>query len=157
MTEVGSEKTLLTVVSEDDSQFYCRASNRYGAQNSSVAQIDVICKSSKKKTKKKPDIHGQSHQHLWFLLSSSSKGNYGCCQQRRRRGGGRRRGSALPKPSQPACEQLHLVQGRARGRGGGAISAPRQRGAEPGRPLPLQRCQPAGRDCFTPDPAGRSV
>ncbi|XP_075899351.1 myelin-associated glycoprotein-like [Nelusetta ayraudi] len=42
VTEVGSEKTLSAVVSEDDSQFYCRASNRYGAQNSSVAQIDVL-------------------------------------------------------------------------------------------------------------------
>lgn len=52
VTEVGSEKTLSAVVSEDDSQFYCRARNRYGAQNSSVAQIDVLCESSnKKKTK----------------------------------------------------------------------------------------------------------
>lgn len=49
VTEVGSEKTLSAVVSEDDSQFYCRASNRYGAQNSSVAQIDVLCESSNKK------------------------------------------------------------------------------------------------------------
>lgn len=53
VTEVGSEKTLSAVVSEDDSQFYCRASNRYGAQNSSVAQIDVLCESSNKKYKKK--------------------------------------------------------------------------------------------------------
>lgn len=54
VTEVGSEKTLSAVVSEDDSQFYCRASNRYGAQNSSVAQIDVLCESGNK-NKKKPN------------------------------------------------------------------------------------------------------
>lgn len=53
VTEVGSEKTLSAVVSEDDSQFYCRASNRYGAQNSSVAQIDVLCESSNKNYIKK--------------------------------------------------------------------------------------------------------
>lgn len=58
VTEVGSEKTLSTVVSEDNSQFYCRVSNRYGAQNSSVAQIDVLCKSSKKKTK-------ENSRHTW--------------------------------------------------------------------------------------------
>lgn len=52
VTEVGSEKTLSAVVSEDDSQFYCRASNRYGAQNSSVAQIDVLCESGNKNKKK---------------------------------------------------------------------------------------------------------
>lgn len=52
VTEVGSEKTLSAVVSEDDSQFYCLASNRYGAQNSSVAQIEVLCKFSKKQNKK---------------------------------------------------------------------------------------------------------
>lgn len=57
VAEVGSEKTLSTVVSEDNSQFYCRASNRYGAQNSSVAQIDVLCKSSKKQNKRKNSRH----------------------------------------------------------------------------------------------------
>lgn len=47
MVEVGSEKTLPAVVSEEDSRFYCRAGNRYGAQNSSVAVIDVLCESKK--------------------------------------------------------------------------------------------------------------
>lgn len=53
VTEAGSEKTLSAAVSEDDSQFYCRASNRYGSQNSSVAQIDVLCESSKQQTTNK--------------------------------------------------------------------------------------------------------
>lgn len=42
---VGSKKRLSTTVSEVDSQFYCKVSNRYGAQNSSITQIDVQCKS----------------------------------------------------------------------------------------------------------------
>ncbi|TMS10913.1 B-cell receptor CD22 [Larimichthys crocea] len=41
VTAVGSKKTLSTTVSEVDSQFYCKVSNKYGAQNSSVTQIDV--------------------------------------------------------------------------------------------------------------------
>lgn len=47
VTEVGSEKMLSTAVSEVDSQFFCHASNRYGAQNSSIARIDVLCEFSK--------------------------------------------------------------------------------------------------------------
>lgn len=47
VTEVGSEKMLSTAVSEVDSQFFCHVSNRYGAQNSSIARIDVLCKFSK--------------------------------------------------------------------------------------------------------------
>lgn len=38
---VGMKKTLSATVSEVDSQFYCEASNKYGAQNSSITQIDV--------------------------------------------------------------------------------------------------------------------
>ncbi|XP_073340761.1 myelin-associated glycoprotein-like [Pagrus major] len=41
VTAVGSKKKLSTTVSEVDSQFYCTAANKYGAQNSSVTQIDV--------------------------------------------------------------------------------------------------------------------
>ncbi|KAM9310706.1 myelin-associated glycoprotein-like [Pholidichthys leucotaenia] len=40
-TEVGSEKLFSTTVSEVDNQFYCKASNKYGTQNSSILQIDV--------------------------------------------------------------------------------------------------------------------
>lgn len=47
VTAVGFKKRLSTTVSEVHSQFYCKASNRYGAQNSSVTQIDVHCKSKK--------------------------------------------------------------------------------------------------------------
>ncbi|XP_069559850.1 B-cell receptor CD22-like [Brachyistius frenatus] len=39
--DVGSKKRLSTTVSEVDSQFYCRVSNKYGSQNSSITQIDV--------------------------------------------------------------------------------------------------------------------
>ncbi|KAM3614135.1 uncharacterized protein V6R79_010629 [Siganus canaliculatus] len=42
VTLVGLRKTLSTTVSEVDRQFYCTASNRYGAQNSSIAQIEVL-------------------------------------------------------------------------------------------------------------------
>ncbi len=45
VTAVGSKKRLSTTVSEVDSQFYCKVSNRYGTQNSSITQIDVQCKS----------------------------------------------------------------------------------------------------------------
>ncbi|KAI3361278.1 hypothetical protein L3Q82_013457, partial [Scortum barcoo] len=41
VTAVGSKKRLSTTVSEVERQFYCKVSNRYGAQNSSIAQIDV--------------------------------------------------------------------------------------------------------------------
>ena len=45
VTAVGSKNRLSTTVMEDDSQFYCKVTNKYGAQNSSVIQIDVLCKS----------------------------------------------------------------------------------------------------------------
>uniref|UniRef100_A0A673A2L4 Ig-like domain-containing protein n=1 Tax=Sphaeramia orbicularis TaxID=375764 RepID=A0A673A2L4_9TELE len=45
VTSVGSKKRISTTVSEEDSLFYCQASNKYGAQNSSVTQIDIQCKS----------------------------------------------------------------------------------------------------------------
>nr|XP_019948232.1 PREDICTED: B-cell receptor CD22-like [Paralichthys olivaceus] len=38
---VGSKKRLSTTVSEVDNRFFCKASNQYGAENSSVTQIDV--------------------------------------------------------------------------------------------------------------------
>ncbi|XP_018555335.2 B-cell receptor CD22 [Lates calcarifer] len=41
VTVVGSKKRLLTTVSEVDSKFCCKVSNRYGIQNSSITQIDV--------------------------------------------------------------------------------------------------------------------
>ncbi|XP_023261627.1 B-cell receptor CD22-like isoform X2 [Seriola lalandi dorsalis] len=41
VTEVGSKMKLSTTVSEVDSKFYCKASNKHGSQNSSVTQIDV--------------------------------------------------------------------------------------------------------------------
>ncbi|XP_056236467.1 sialoadhesin-like [Seriola aureovittata] len=41
VTEVGSKRKLSTTVSEVDSKFYCKASNKHGSQNSSVTQIDV--------------------------------------------------------------------------------------------------------------------
>ncbi|XP_033968685.1 myelin-associated glycoprotein-like isoform X6 [Trematomus bernacchii] len=41
VTDVGSEKRFSTTVSEVDRQFYCKVSNRYGTQNSSITQIDV--------------------------------------------------------------------------------------------------------------------
>ncbi|XP_033968699.1 myelin-associated glycoprotein-like isoform X5 [Trematomus bernacchii] len=40
-TDVGSGKRFSTTVSEVDRQFYCKVSNRYGTQNSSITQIDV--------------------------------------------------------------------------------------------------------------------
>uniref|UniRef100_A0A8C6LX68 Ig-like domain-containing protein n=1 Tax=Nothobranchius furzeri TaxID=105023 RepID=A0A8C6LX68_NOTFU len=40
--EVGSEKTLSVKVTEADNQFFCRVSNKYGSQNSSIAQIDIL-------------------------------------------------------------------------------------------------------------------
>lgn len=45
-TAVGFEKMHSTTVTEARSQFYCTVSNGYGAQTSSVAHIDVLCKSS---------------------------------------------------------------------------------------------------------------
>ncbi|XP_071062048.1 myelin-associated glycoprotein-like [Pseudochaenichthys georgianus] len=41
VTDVGSGKRFSTTVSEVDKQFYCKVSNRYGTQNSSITQIDV--------------------------------------------------------------------------------------------------------------------
>uniref|UniRef100_A0A3Q3GMD5 Ig-like domain-containing protein n=1 Tax=Labrus bergylta TaxID=56723 RepID=A0A3Q3GMD5_9LABR len=41
VTAVGSKKMLSTTVSEVDSQFYCKVSNRVGTQNSSIVQLDV--------------------------------------------------------------------------------------------------------------------
>ncbi|KAM9353530.1 myelin-associated glycoprotein-like [Symphorus nematophorus] len=41
VTAVGSKKRLSTTVSEVDRQFFCKATNRYGAQNSSITEIDV--------------------------------------------------------------------------------------------------------------------
>ncbi|XP_033968719.1 myelin-associated glycoprotein-like [Trematomus bernacchii] len=41
VTDVGSGKRFSTTVSEVDRQFYCKVSNRYGTQNSSITQIDV--------------------------------------------------------------------------------------------------------------------
>ncbi|XP_072249900.1 myelin-associated glycoprotein-like [Leuresthes tenuis] len=38
---VGSKSTLSTTVTEVDSQFFCKVSNKYGGQNSSIADIDV--------------------------------------------------------------------------------------------------------------------
>lgn len=46
---VGSKKRLSTTVSEVDSQFYCKVSNKYGTQNSSITHIDVQCKSDRNK------------------------------------------------------------------------------------------------------------
>lgn len=43
VTPVGSRKKLSPTVSEVDSQFYCTASNKYGAQNSTITLIDVLC------------------------------------------------------------------------------------------------------------------
>ncbi|XP_059195060.1 sialoadhesin-like [Centropristis striata] len=40
-TEVGSNKQVLTTVSEADEQFYCKVANKYGTQNSSVTDMDV--------------------------------------------------------------------------------------------------------------------
>ncbi|KAM8734554.1 B-cell receptor CD22-like [Acanthopagrus schlegelii] len=42
VTAVGSKSRISTTVTEDDSQFYCKVTNKYGAQNSSVTQIDVL-------------------------------------------------------------------------------------------------------------------
>ncbi|XP_053182664.1 myelin-associated glycoprotein-like [Scomber japonicus] len=42
VTPVGSRKKLSPTVSEVDSQFYCTASNKYGAQNSTITLIDVL-------------------------------------------------------------------------------------------------------------------
>lgn len=47
VTAMGFKKRLSTTVSEVDSQFFCKVSNRYGAQNSSITQIDVHCKSNR--------------------------------------------------------------------------------------------------------------
>ncbi|XP_031169772.2 myelin-associated glycoprotein-like [Sander lucioperca] len=41
VTTVGSKNRLSTTVSEVDSRFYCKVSNGYGTQNSSITQIDV--------------------------------------------------------------------------------------------------------------------
>ncbi|KAJ4931027.1 hypothetical protein JOQ06_025327 [Pogonophryne albipinna] len=41
VTDVGSGKRFSTTVSEVDKQFYCKVSNIYGTQNSSITQIDV--------------------------------------------------------------------------------------------------------------------
>ncbi|XP_033968674.1 B-cell receptor CD22-like isoform X2 [Trematomus bernacchii] len=41
VTDVGSGKRFSTTVSEVDRHFYCKVSNRYGTQNSSITQIDV--------------------------------------------------------------------------------------------------------------------
>ncbi|KAA8591820.1 hypothetical protein FQN60_017194 [Etheostoma spectabile] len=40
VTAVGSKNRLSTTVSEVDSRFYCKVSNGYGTQNSSITQID---------------------------------------------------------------------------------------------------------------------
>lgn len=43
VTAVGSRKKLSTTVSEADSKFFCQVSNKHGAQNSSITEIDVHC------------------------------------------------------------------------------------------------------------------
>ncbi|XP_038163083.1 myelin-associated glycoprotein-like [Cyprinodon tularosa] len=40
--EVGSESTFSTTATEADNQFFCKAVNGYGSQNSSIMQIDVL-------------------------------------------------------------------------------------------------------------------
>lgn len=57
-TAVGFNKMHSTTVTEAHSQFYCTVSNGYGAQNSSVTQIDVLCKS-------------KSVIHRWQMLASN--------------------------------------------------------------------------------------
>uniref|UniRef100_A0A3P9ISV0 Ig-like domain-containing protein n=1 Tax=Oryzias latipes TaxID=8090 RepID=A0A3P9ISV0_ORYLA len=41
VVSVGFKNTLSTPVTEVDRQFYCRASNKYGSQNSSITYIDI--------------------------------------------------------------------------------------------------------------------
>uniref|UniRef100_A0A672FH94 Ig-like domain-containing protein n=1 Tax=Salarias fasciatus TaxID=181472 RepID=A0A672FH94_SALFA len=93
--QVGTKKKLSITVSEADSQFYCKASNKYGAQNSSITQIEV--------------------QFVLFFLSSPSKGNYRRPGPRWSSCGGQLSFSALQEPIQPAGHQLHLVQRRGGG------------------------------------------
>lgn len=45
VVSVGFKNTLSTPVTEVERQFYCRASNKYGSQNSSITYIDIHCKS----------------------------------------------------------------------------------------------------------------
>ncbi|XP_070823057.1 B-cell receptor CD22-like [Chaetodon trifascialis] len=56
VTALGTKKRLFTTVSEVESLFYCKVSNKYGAQNSSVTQIDVHF--SPKETTVVIDPHG---------------------------------------------------------------------------------------------------
>uniref|UniRef100_A0A674C9W5 Ig-like domain-containing protein n=1 Tax=Salmo trutta TaxID=8032 RepID=A0A674C9W5_SALTR len=44
VTEVGSSRMLTIKVPADNSQFYCETRNRLGSQNSSVTQLDGMCK-----------------------------------------------------------------------------------------------------------------
>lgn len=57
-TAVGFEKRLLTTVTEDEREFFCKVSNKYGTQNSTIIQIDVQCKSVG---------NTNSHKHLYNL------------------------------------------------------------------------------------------
>uniref|UniRef100_UPI0037E8EC85 myelin-associated glycoprotein-like n=1 Tax=Semicossyphus pulcher TaxID=241346 RepID=UPI0037E8EC85 len=73
VTAVGSKKTLSTVVSEVDSQFYCTVSNRVGTQNSSVVQIDV--QFAPKETTVTVDPEGPILEGSSVTLSCSSRAN----------------------------------------------------------------------------------
>lgn len=42
---LGFKKKLTITVTEAERQFFCKVSNKYGTQNSSIIQIDVQCKS----------------------------------------------------------------------------------------------------------------
>uniref|UniRef100_A0A3Q3GGP0 Ig-like domain-containing protein n=1 Tax=Labrus bergylta TaxID=56723 RepID=A0A3Q3GGP0_9LABR len=84
VTAVGSKKMLSTTVSEVDSQFYCKVSNRVGTQNSSIVQLDVQCKLvSRRNTNVKYCVAHGLNQHFCSLAHldleplSMSKGSPG--------------------------------------------------------------------------------
>lgn len=109
VTAVGSKKTLSTTVSEVDSQFYCEASNRYGAQNSSITQINVHCKSGRNTHTRQVLARDMHWTHICVHFSSFSKGNHGDCRPWWSITGGHLCHFVLQKPRQPTCDQLHLV------------------------------------------------
>lgn len=112
VVSVGFKNTLSTPVTEVDRQFYCRASNKYGSQNSSITYIDIHCKSEGIMTFVKNSF--QSELKV-ACISSFSKRNSSSCGPHRSSPGGQLSFSALQQPFKPTSDQLHLVQ---RWRGG---------------------------------------
>lgn len=104
---MGFKKKLSTPVTEVDRQFYCRASNKHGSQNSSITYIDAHCKSEGIIY---PCFSSRVCEFSSCCISSFSKGNSRNRGPQRSNPGGQLGFSVLQQPFKPTSDQLHLVQ-----------------------------------------------